>query len=380
MPMPTEQPPGAGKPIVKERCFSGALTRIGVNEVLSFLALGGKTGKLVLTRRDGSGIVVLRSGRIIYAASSSVRETLGSILVCRKLIGEDALAEALERQHSSVKHPRLGSVLVEMGHLRREDVEEAIRYQVGRVLAELVLWTDGFFRFDAMEITRGDEIEVDAQDFVVAEGLSTERVLLSLAIEGDERERVDEATAEHPPGLASSAAEAGGSVGLSRILEQVSNPALPGEKTLTILDFASKTLSRGVLFVVRGDRVEGIGHFGLPPDRASSLRPEILGLSLEEASVVSEVVHRREPYRGALLPVPGNDRLLALLGGDRPEQVLALPLVVDGRVALVLYGDNGARAQPIGPSRPLELALARTGLEIEKQALERRLRSFGAEP
>jgi hypothetical protein len=92
--------------------------------------------------------------------------------------------------------------------------------------------------------------------------------------------------------------------------------------------------------------------------------------------VVSGVVDRGETYRGPLLPSAGNDRLLTLLGGDRPDEVLAIPVRVDGHAALVLYGDNGPRPGRIGSARPLEIALAQAGLEMEKDSLEGRLKNL----
>ena len=47
-----------------------------------------------------------------------------------------------------------------------------MRRQIGDVLLELARWPVGFFRFDAGPIPEQSEIEVDAQDFLVAEGVA----------------------------------------------------------------------------------------------------------------------------------------------------------------------------------------------------------------
>ena len=76
---------------------------------------------------------------------------------------------ALELQHASGEEKRLGTVLVEMGVVTHEQVEEAVRYQTGVVLTELCQWRDGYFRLEAFDIPSHGEIAVDAQDFVVTD-------------------------------------------------------------------------------------------------------------------------------------------------------------------------------------------------------------------
>jgi hypothetical protein len=55
--------------------LAGRLEEIELAELLHFLSLNNRTGKVILSRRDAHGLVVVRRGRIVYAASSSIRET-----------------------------------------------------------------------------------------------------------------------------------------------------------------------------------------------------------------------------------------------------------------------------------------------------------------
>jgi hypothetical protein len=363
--------PGSDR--VAERALSGALKSITVSELLHFLAMHRKSGKLTLRRRQGSGLIVLRKGRIIYAASSSVREAFGNILVCRGLITEATLTEALERQQWSGDDRRLGAVLIDMGAVREEDVAEVVRYQVASMLTEVDRWRDGFFRFDTMDIPEGGEIEVDAQDFVVTEGLNTEQVLLQVAAELDEQDaNVSEtvsADSTSPP-----AEPPRPPASLQRITEELPTLALHGEISQMIMRRAADAVNRGILFLVRENTAAGIGHFGLPPQSSPGLEPEAFQLPLSEASVVSSVVEHRETYHGPLPPGPGNERLVGLLGGGKPSEVLVLPVLVGGTVELVVYGDNAPQNRPIGPFRSLELVLDAAGVHIEKDMLDTRAR------
>lgn len=358
-----------------ERALSGALKSITVSELLHFLALHRKSGKLSLRRRQGSGLILLRNGRIIYAASSSVRESFGNILVCRGLISEAVLTEALERQQSSGENRRLGAVLIDMGVVREEDVVEVVRYQVASVLAEVDQWQEGFFRLDTMDIPEGGEVEVDAQDFVVTEGLNTEQVLLQVAAELDE----EEASAPEADGGAPAEAPAeppARAASLRGIAEELPTLVLQGEISQMIMRRASTVVNRGILFIARESTAAGIGHFGLPPQSSPGLDRDAFQLPLAEASVVTDVIEHQETYHGSLPPTAGNERLVRLLGGGHPSEVLVLPVRVGGTVELVLYGDNAPQNEPIGPFRSLELALSEAGVQIEKDMLDTRARSL----
>ncbi len=132
--------------------FRGELQDFRLPEVLQMIATTGKSGRLVLTRPSARGLLVFRQGRIVYAASDSLRETLGSLLVSEGLLDEERLARGLELQRQRQGAVRLGLVLVEQGWLSEEQLEEAVRRQVERVVADLGSWTRGFFEFSQMPV------------------------------------------------------------------------------------------------------------------------------------------------------------------------------------------------------------------------------------
>jgi hypothetical protein len=61
------------------------------------------------------------------------------------------------------------------------------------------------------------------------------------------------------------------------------------------------------------------------------------------------------------------------VGGSRPDTVLAIPLVVDGKVALIVYGDNLPELKPIMGVETLEIFMNQAGMALEKALLERKL-------
>ena len=338
--------------------LAGRLEEIELAELLHFLALNGRTGKVMLSRRDASGLVVVRMGRILYAASSSVRETFGSILLSRGLVRSEQLAQALERQHAAADGRRLGALLVEAGAITDAQLQDALKQQTALVVQELCRWRGGYFRFEVAPVASGGDIGVDAEELVVAGGVSTDQVLLEALT------AMDEATG---PGQPASTARA---IAVAPVAL-----ALRGEVTLGLLRRAAPLVGRGVLLVLRGDEAHGAGQVGLsgpdPDEVARRVR-----VPLGEPSVVAQAVERRESWKGPLPQAPGNDGLLAVLGGARPREALVVPMLLREGAGLVFYGDDAGGPGGVGAVEELEWALLEASLAMERDLLERRLADF----
>ena len=123
----------------------GKLDEVELPELLQAIADSQKTGKLKLTRRDREGIIVFREGMIVYAASSSARQTLGNLLLCEQSIDNAQLTTALELQHLSQQEQRLGTILREMDAVDEETLERIVHRQTEKVILEFMSWKSGFF-------------------------------------------------------------------------------------------------------------------------------------------------------------------------------------------------------------------------------------------
>lgn len=338
--------------------LAGRLEEIELAELLHFLALNNRTGKVTLSRRDAHGLVVVRLGRIVYAASSSIRETFGNILVCRGLVTPEVLAEALERQHAAADGRRLGALLVESGAIDDGQLQDALKQQTGLVVHELCLWRSGYFKFEVTPVASSGDIGVDAEELVVAGGVATDQVLLEAMT------RMDEAAPDpEPPSTPRAIASAHFA------------PALRGEVTLGLLRRAGPLVGRGVLLVLRGDEAHGAGQVGLgggdPDELARRVR-----LPLGEPSVVARAVERRESWKGTMPAGAADERFLELLGGPRPREAFVVPMILREGAGLVFYGDDAGGSQPLGPTDELEWALLDAGLAMERDLLEQRLGDF----
>jgi hypothetical protein len=70
-----------------------------------------------------------------------------------------------------------------------------------------------------------------------------------------------------------------------------------------------------------------------------------------------------------------DDHLFSQLGGRKPKEIFLGPLISEGRVVAILYGDNLPEQKPVGDTEALEIFLSQAGMAMEKALLERRLMS-----
>ena len=145
-----------------------------------------------------------------------------------------------------------------------------------------------------------------------------------------------------------------------------------GEVTLLLLRMASQILTRAVVFSVDGDWARGVGEFGL--DIPGHSPAQVIGetvISLKEPSFLQAAVQARAPHIGAFEPTRLNLKLVKRMGGILPRQAVAIPLITDGVVRLILYGDNGSESRPIGPLDILEGAASRATRILERTLASR---------
>jgi len=363
----------------------GKLEDLGLAEILQVLSVSEKTGKLTLTCRDGSGLIVFRKGRIIYTASNSAREAFGHILVCRKLIDEAMLTKALQLQHHSREEKRLGSILIEMKAVTAHDLEVVLRQQTEKIISELLGWKVGFFKFEALAIPEHGEVSVDAREFLLEPGLNAEQVALDLISKTEHAEYARRngagrtqasatsvraapalAVAEPEPTLAS----------LKTIMAELRSPAFTGEITLRILHFASGVAHRCLLLSISRDGIAGMGQLGLPPSVDAEERVRAIRIPIDEPSVFGDVIGSHETFRGVLPPGQWSEYLVEQLGDAWPREAFIIPMVVDSAVIALLYGDNLPDDGPIGSVSGLEVLMLEAGLAMEKTALEVRVRAL----
>src|SRR5262249_55183470 len=128
--------------------FAATLDAMPLPALPHLISAQKKSRKLTLRRSDGHPLIAVRARTGIEAASEAVRESFGAIVRGRGLISEADLNAALQRQYSFHEERRLGSILVEMGKVSRDDVRDAMKQQAEKVVTEVFQWTTGYFKFE----------------------------------------------------------------------------------------------------------------------------------------------------------------------------------------------------------------------------------------
>jgi hypothetical protein len=382
----------------------GRLEDLALPDIFQIISLSKKTGTLVVRSRRGTGMVVFKDGQVIQAASDSIRDSLGNILVSQGMLDEAALSKALAFQKREPDKP-LGMILTDMGVVAAQTLQTVIRKQIEEIIYDLLDWEGGFFNFELGEIIPKDTIEIDTQEFLLKSGISAEYLLMEGTRILDERRKDEKRpAAARPAPVSPTPAEPAAApkappshasyepakeefrtriekessrrdlTALKSMFDELRFPTATAEVTLLILRYASEVVNRAVLFMVKKDEVRGLGQFGIElKGKSADQVVRNIKLPLNQPSLFLTVIESRRSYLGALESNPSHTYLVSELGGTMPEAVLAIPLVVDGKVALVVYGDNLPERRPIRGMDTLEIFMNQAGMALEKALLEKRL-------
>jgi len=156
--------------------IKGSLKEASLPDVIQLLALGRKTGCLAVADRQNFGYTYFDDGRIIFASIVNRRDRLGDLLVRNRRITDEQLRAAVDRQAGD-RDRKLGEILVELGHITRQELEEHIRVQVEEAVYYLFTWNSGTFNFEA-------GVRPEREDFLVS--IHPESLLLEGARRVDE--------------------------------------------------------------------------------------------------------------------------------------------------------------------------------------------------
>lgn len=400
----------------------GRLEDLALPDIFQIISLSKKTGTLIVRSRKGMGMVVFQSGQVIQAGSDSIRDSLGNILVSQGMIDHEHLAVALALQKSAPDKP-LGMILVETGATTSKTIEDVVRQQIEEIIYDLLAWEEGFFNFELGEIASKDKIEIDTHDLLLKSGLSAEYLLMEGTRILDER-RKDQKKKAPPsqpsakvspaPKVAPATKRAAAQVPpapyqpprpapvvrtsyepakeefrakieteesskqlktLKSMFDELRFPTATAEVTLLILRYASEVVNRAILFMAKKDEVRGLGQFGI--ELASGASPDKvvrnIRIPLSEPSLFRNVIESRRTYLGPLEASQQNSYFVNEAGGLKPDAVLAIPLIVDGKIALIVYGDNLPDQKPIRGVETLEIFMNQAGMALEKTLLQRKL-------
>ncbi|MHB8709102.1 MAG: hypothetical protein ACYC9I_09530, partial [Desulfuromonadales bacterium] len=166
---------------------------------------------------------------------------------------------------------------------------------------------------------------------------------------------------------------------LRGMLEELNNPSLGGGIILLILRFASELMNRAVIFLVKEKEIVGLGQFGIElQGESADVKVRNTRIPSRDESLFSAALAGMTPIRVTATDRKWDDYLFNQFGGRKPQEIFLGPLISEGRVVAILYGDNLPEQKPVGDTEALEIFLSQAGLAMEKALLERRLMSSRA--
>jgi len=120
-------------------------------DLLLSVCASGNTGELRFRSLEAEKTVVLQSGRVVFARSSSADDRLGPYLLRAGKVRFDHLMD-LTKFVSPTK--RFGTVLVENHVLTPKDLVQGVIGQVRSIVLSLFTWTEAEYAFDVKELEK----------------------------------------------------------------------------------------------------------------------------------------------------------------------------------------------------------------------------------
>jgi hypothetical protein len=137
--------------------LKGDLATSPLAPLLLDLAAADSTGSLVLKHPDGAEAqVFLRGGLVCGISATDRRSDLGAKLVSSGALAPEALAEALEAQRNELSDWNLGELLVHLGYVDEDVIQDFVIEQLNEAMWDLLRWTQGTWKFRKNAKTRED--------------------------------------------------------------------------------------------------------------------------------------------------------------------------------------------------------------------------------
>jgi hypothetical protein len=163
--------------------LEGTLRVFSLTDIFQVLGLQRKSGVLTVEGEDDTVTISFLGGQVVSAESAAGRleNRIGNLLVRAGRIDEAELSRILEIQKETQQ--RLGFLLIRERLATPEDLREALRLQIFRIVFSAFRWTDGRFRF-----SQEGAIDYDADHM---SPVPTESILMEAAQILDEWPRLE---------------------------------------------------------------------------------------------------------------------------------------------------------------------------------------------
>ena len=158
--------------------LEGTLKVFSLTDIFQMLGLQRKTGVLVVEGEDDTVTISFLGGQVV-AAESAVRRLenrLGNLLIRAGYVTQEQLDHVVTVQNETQQ--RMGFLLVRERLVEPQELREALRLQIARIVYTAFRWPDGHFRF-----SQEGMVDYDADHMAP---VSTDTILMEAAQMVDE--------------------------------------------------------------------------------------------------------------------------------------------------------------------------------------------------
>lgn len=351
--------------------LEGELEDLNFRDILQILSLSKKSGILTLKNGRDEGTICFERGQIIRASSTLFPQGLGQLLRHRNLVTASQVDQAVAHQCSLADHRPLGKIFSDLYRLAPETIETVVAEQIEKIVFSFFSWKEGFFSFRLEQLEHFGSALLNPLDFMLERGLSPQRLVIKgeKLLRQDKEEAVSDELIDRELMAMKTRRKQQGIDLLRGMLAELEHPEFGGGIILLILRYASEIMGRAIIFDVRGRQLVGVGQFGL--DGLAASADEVvrkMRLNIDGDSLFSRVLSEKVAQRGPLRHSSAEEDLRTLLRVV-PDEVFIAPLVSDGHVVALLYGDSYLSGQTSQTINAFEVFLSQAGLALE-QALQ----------
>jgi len=163
--------------------LEGTLRVFSLTDIFQVLGLQRKSGVLTVEGEEDTISISFLGGQVVSAESAArgLDNRIGNLMVRAGRITQGQLDQLLEKQKETQQ--RLGFLLIRERLVTPEDLREALRLQIVRIVFSSFRWTDGRFRF-----SQEGPIDYDADHM---SPVPTESILMEAAQMLDEWPRLE---------------------------------------------------------------------------------------------------------------------------------------------------------------------------------------------
>ena len=163
--------------------LEGTLKVFSLTDIFQMLGLQRKTGVLVVEGEDDTVTISFLGGQVVAAESAARRleNRLGNLLIRAGYVTQEQLDGILEIQRETQQ--RMGFLLVRERLVDPQELRQALRLQIARIVYTAFRWPDGRFRF-----SQEGMVDYDADHMAP---VSTDTILMEAAQMVDEWPRFE---------------------------------------------------------------------------------------------------------------------------------------------------------------------------------------------